>query len=476
LYYILVKNKIMEKNFENSPIPAEDKSKQGKKEKLVFRAGMSPTESNKKIGPIRSHLYNYAFAKGEAEKGKDSKIIFRVDDTDKEKHTKEKTEDIFRFFTDTLGFRFDITPLNAEKEIGQSVFQSERQEVYRGYLEELFDKHVAFIDKESGLVLFDIKKFIDQYKDTLEIDDLLRGKIKFKLEENLRRGQNFFPLMRSDKSALYHLASVVDDKTFGVTHVVRGQDKLSIAEFQEMVRVSLGLEPKKYLHTPILLDAEGKMPKGAVKFDDFIKQGIAPHALISYMVSSGYGDPETIYPSLDEFIKNFDFTEIHKNNGRFDQEKLDDINKKLIRKMSPEIYLSSLLLYLVKNNENQLAEQLKDDDNLGKLLASFRRNLEESLDILRSVLNPQHEEINAEMKKIVKQLLVELEKSSEKIPAPEMLGLEKKKVYDGLRWILVGKYTFPNIDQVFNYLKNKNLLRSRIESAKQICSEDALPS
>ena len=144
--------------------------------------------------------------------------------------------------------------------------------------------------------------------------------------------------------------------------------------------------------------------------------------------------------------------------------------------MSPEVYLSSLLLYLVKNNENQLVEQLKDDDNLGKLLTSFRRNPEESFDILRRVLNPQHEEINAEMKKIVKQLLVELEKSAEKIPAPEILGLEKREVYDGLRWILVGKYTFPNIDQVFNYLRDKNLLRSRIESAKQICSEEALPS
>ena len=342
----------MEKNpIENLPIPQEDNPKQEEKEKLVFRAGMSPTESNKKIGPIRSHLYNYAFAKGEAEKGKDSKIIFRVDDTDKEKHTKEKAEDIFRFFTDTLGFRFDITPHNAEKEIGQSVFQSERQEIYRGYLEELFDKHVAFIDKESGLVLFDIKKFIDQYEDTLEIDDLLKGKIKFKLEENLRRGQKFFPLMRSDKSALYHLASVVDDKTFGVTHVVRGQDKLSIAEFQEMVRVSLDLEPKKYLHTPMLLDAEGKMLKGAVKFDDFIKQGIVPHALISYMISSGYGNPEEMYPSLEKFIGDFDYNKIHKNSGKFDVSKLENINDKLIRKISPEVYFDSILLYLAKVGE-----------------------------------------------------------------------------------------------------------------------------
>jgi len=118
LYYFLAKNKIMEKEFfEENPIKKEEGSEnKSKDEKLVFRVGMSPVESNKKIGPIRSHLYNYAFAKGEAEKGKDSKIIFRVDDTDREKHTKEKAEEIFHFFTDTLGFQFDITPYNAERD------------------------------------------------------------------------------------------------------------------------------------------------------------------------------------------------------------------------------------------------------------------------------------------------------------------------------------------------------------------------
>jgi hypothetical protein len=92
-----------------------------KGEKLVFRAGMSPVESNKKIGPVRSHLYNYAFAKSEAAKGKDSKIIFRVDDTNRERHTKEKAAEIYKFFTETLGLQFDITPENAHEKMGQSV-------------------------------------------------------------------------------------------------------------------------------------------------------------------------------------------------------------------------------------------------------------------------------------------------------------------------------------------------------------------
>jgi len=454
----------MEKNpIENLPLPEEEK-----KEKLVFRVGMSPTESNKKIGPMRSHLYNYAFAKGEAEKGKDSKIIFRVDDTDKEKHTKEKAEEIFRFFTDTLGFQFDITPHNAQKEIGQSVFQSERQDVYQGYLEEFFDKHVAFVDKESGLVLFDIKKFIDQYTDILEIDDLLKGKIKLKLEENLRRGQNFFPLMRSDQSTLYHLASVIDDETFGVTHVVRGEDKLSIAQFQEMVRVSLGLEPKKYLHTPMLLDAEGKMLKGAVKFDDFIKQGIMPQALLSYMISSGYGNPDEIYSSLEKFIGAFDYRKIHKNSGKFDISKLEDINNKLVRKMSPEVYFNSILIYIAKIGEKEMSEKLKTDSALQNILVSFRRTPEESFFILKSVLDPQYETVNENTRDATQKVFLELKKDIDSFPSAELLGLNQKDLHDAMRWILVGKYTFPNITQVFEYLRDSGILNHRIEHAEKV--------
>lgn len=452
--------------------PKEDGAGQEQGEKLVFRVGMSPTESNKKIGPMRSHLYTYAFAKGEAEKGIDSKIIFRVDDTDKEKHTKEKAEEIFRFFSDTLGFRFDITPHNAEKEIGQSVFQSERQEIYQGYLEELFDKHIAFIDKESGLVLFDIKKFIDQYTDILEINDLLKGKIKLKLEENLKRGQKFFPLLRSDQSALYHLASVIDDETFGVTHVIRGQDKLSIAQFQEMVRVSLGLEPKKYLHTPMLLDAEGKMLKGAVKFDDFVKQGIMPHALISYMISSGYGSPDEIYPSLERFISIFDYRKIHKNSGRFNMDKLKDVNEKLVRKISPEVYLNSLFIYLAKIGEKEMLEKLKTDSALQNILVIFRRTPENSLDIIRSILEPEYEEVSENTKNVLQKVLLELKKSMGIFPSAEVLGLDQKTLHDAMRWILVGKYIFPNITQIFEYLKDSGKLNDRIDHANKVFTKD----
>lgn len=307
---------------------------------------------------------------------------------------------------------------------------------------------------------------MQEYADTIEIDDLLRGKIKFKLEENLKRGWPYFPLMRSDKSALYHLSSVVDDAAFGVTHVVRGEDKISIAEFQEMVRVALGLEPKKYLHTPLLLDKHGKLLGGAVKFDDFIERGILPHALISYMISSGYGDPDNIYSSLEKFIDSFDYKKIHKNSGKFDNKKLDDINKKIIRGVSSETYLNSVLLYFAKNNKNHLSERLRTDDSLTKLLISFRRKPEEVLDLMERILDPQYNEVEDERKDAITSVLDYFEKSKGIFPSAGELKLDKKSVFDAVRWILVGKYTFPDIDKVFDYLKINNMLDDRIALAK----------
>jgi len=428
---------------------------------------MSPVEGNKNIGAIRSHLYNYCFAKGAAIRGVDATVIFRVDDTNKDKHRNDKTRELFQFFNEELGFRFDVTPDNSMEKIGQSVFQSERQTVYAKYVEELCEKQIACLDATSGLVLFDIQKFIEQYSDTLEVDEVLRGKLVFRLLQGLRGGQLFFPLQRSDKSALYHLATVVDDAMYGVTHVIRGQDKLSVIECQEMVRIALGFEQKKYLHTPLLLDQNGALLGGATTFDDFVKKGIAPQALISYLISSGYGNPELVYSSIQEFITHFDANKIHTTNGKFDFQQLHHLNKKIVKHFSPETYIYSLVTYLKRNEQDSLAEQLKTDSLLRELMISLHRESKESLGILQSILTPTYEEIGDEVRAVLPEVLSQIEKNPQVFPLVKTLGRDKKIFYQAASWILVGKIIFPNIEGIFHYLLSRSLLVNRINSAKK---------
>lgn len=65
-------------------------------------------------------------------------------------------------------------------------------------------------------------------------------------------------LLRADGSPTYHLASVVDDHDFGITHVVRGADHRPNTELQRELAAALGFEPPEYVHHGLILGPDGK--------------------------------------------------------------------------------------------------------------------------------------------------------------------------------------------------------------------------
>lgn len=65
-------------------------------------------------------------------------------------------------------------------------------------------------------------------------------------------------LVRADGRPTYHLASVVDDHDFGITHVVRGSDHRSNAELHAALARALGFEPPEYVHHGLVLGPDGK--------------------------------------------------------------------------------------------------------------------------------------------------------------------------------------------------------------------------
>lgn len=63
---------------------------------------------------------------------------------------------------------------------------------------------------------------------------------------------------RRDGVAAYHLAVVVDDAAQGVTDVVRGADLADSVPWQYALQTLLGLPTPRYLHLPVLTDADGQ--------------------------------------------------------------------------------------------------------------------------------------------------------------------------------------------------------------------------
>ncbi|MBA3348891.1 MAG: hypothetical protein H0T13_10065, partial [Actinobacteria bacterium] len=65
-------------------------------------------------------------------------------------------------------------------------------------------------------------------------------------------------LLRADGTPTYHLASVVDDHDFGITHVVRGADHRANAELHAELARALGFTPPEMIHHGLILGPDGK--------------------------------------------------------------------------------------------------------------------------------------------------------------------------------------------------------------------------
>jgi glutamyl-tRNA synthetase len=82
---------------------------------------------------------------------------------------------------------------------------------------------------------------------------------------------------------------VVDDAEMGVTEVVRGDDLLPATGAQVAIAEALGIEPPRYLHVPLLLDADGaRMAKrhGSRTVSALMRGGADPARLRGALLAS----------------------------------------------------------------------------------------------------------------------------------------------------------------------------------------------
>jgi glutamyl/glutaminyl-tRNA synthetase len=79
-------------------------------------------------------------------------------------------------------------------------------------------------------------------------------------EAGERLGARFdgITLVREDGTATYHLASVVDDVEFGITHLVRGNDHRPNEALHRRLFEALGARPPEFVHHGLVLGPDGK--------------------------------------------------------------------------------------------------------------------------------------------------------------------------------------------------------------------------
>jgi glutamyl-tRNA synthetase len=281
-------------------------------EKIVVRIPPSPT-GYFHIGRARTALFNFLFAKKNG-----GEIVFRIEDTDKERSKKEYEDDIVSALK-WLGIGYDKGPFR----------QSDRSEVYRSYIQKMLDSGSAYISKETEGENKEVIRFRNPNK-TVAFTDEIRGEISFDTTD-----LKDFVIARNIDDPLYHLTVVVDDHEMGVTHIIRGEDGISNTPRQILLQEAIGATRPQYAHVPLILASDrSKMSArhGATSLRDFKAMGYLPEAMVNYLALLGWnpGTDQEIF-TMDELIEQFDIRKIQKGGAIFDEKKLRWINKEHIK-------------------------------------------------------------------------------------------------------------------------------------------------
>src|ERR671911_2220989 len=113
------------------------------------------------------------------------------------------------------------------------------------------------------------------------------------LEAASALGERFdgITLVREDGRPTYHLASVVDDIHYGITHVIRGNDHRPNEALHRRLHEALGTDPPEYIHHGLVLGPDGKKLSkrghGVATVADLREQGIPPEAVRAYLEELG---------------------------------------------------------------------------------------------------------------------------------------------------------------------------------------------
>lgn len=342
--------------------------------KVRCRFAPSPT-GKMHVGNLRSALYEFLIAK---HAGGD--FIFRIEDTDRERFVEGATDIIYNTLAKT-GLTYDEGP-DKDKGYGPYV-QSERVRagIYMKYAKELIDKgeaYYCFCDKER---LSTLKSEVVEGKEITVYDKHCLGLSKEEVEEKLASGIPYvirqnnptegttsfhdelygdisvdntelddMILIKSDGYPTYNFANVVDDHLMEITHVVRGNEYLSSTPKYNRLYEAFGWEIPVYVHLPLITDEEHKKlskRSGHSSFEDIVEQGILPEAIVNFIALLGWSPEENreIF-TLDELIKEFDYTRINKSPSVFDMNKLKWMNGEYIKAMDFDCFYEMALPYM----------------------------------------------------------------------------------------------------------------------------------
>lgn len=335
------------------------------------------------IGGVRTALFNWLLARKSG-----GQFVLRIDDTDAKRNVDETLQPILDGFR-WLGMDWDEGP-----EVGGPhgpYYQSQRLEFYQSAAKRLLDSGHAYrdysrpeefaseretaekekrdfvysrtwmaeTDEQAAQFESEGRSYVVRLKmpreGKCEFHDLVRGDVSFDWAR-----ESDHVIQRADGTCLYHLANVVDDHEFEITHIVRAVEHLSNTPRQIFILQSLGYALPQYAHIPFVAEPGSKNKLSKRKIDKYLHNrdfkrlyesganiasrigletdpnsfspvlvdfyrdiGFLPDAVLNYLLLLGWSlDDKTEHFSREQMLEHFSLDRVIKSEASFDSQKL----------------------------------------------------------------------------------------------------------------------------------------------------------
>jgi glutamyl-tRNA synthetase len=455
------------------------------------------------IGNARTAVINYIIAKKY-----NAEYIIRIEDTDKERSTKESEISILQDLK-WLGINWTEGP---DMDKGHGPYrQSERDHIYKEYTDRLLKSGHGFrcfcsreqVEEDKAKAMAENKPFHDRCRNMplaeqerlaaegkeftvkfkvpenteISFDDKIKGTVTFN-SDNI--GGDFI-IVRSDGGPVYNYIVIIDDALMEVTHVIRGEDHLSNTPKQILIAKALDLPVPEYAHLPLILGSDKKKLSkrhGITSVDLYKQEGYLPEALMNYLGLLGWStESGEELLEFERLVELFELENIGKSPAVFDFQKLKWMNGAYLKKYPLDKVTEMFIPYIKAAGFETLPERSKLEDIISALRNSCEilSDISKFIGIFLNEINEPDEETDSHLKedyaidiiKICNELIEQIapdEISSFISKVKEKSPHKGKKLFHPIRAIVTGRLSGPELDIVIPII-GFDKLKKRIKYA-----------
>jgi glutamyl-tRNA synthetase len=308
-------------------------------------------------------------------------FYLRIEDTDEKRKVDGAVESVIRSLK-YFNINFDEgAEIDSKLNLYGPYYQRRRAKIYRAFAKDLIERGLAYpcfctaeeLDKvreeqtaekqitgyygkyakcrnlseeEIYKNLAEKKPFVIRLKSQGDTSNKITFRDSIKGDITVTENDQDVVLLKSDGIPTYHFAHAIDDHFMRTTLVIRGEEWLSSLPIHLELFKVLGFRLPKYGHTCSLMKVDNgtkrklsKRKDPELSLDYYRKAGYYPVAVVKYLMTilnSNFEEWERKNPESDYTQFKFSIEKMGKSGALFDLDKLNDISKTELSKLSAE--------------------------------------------------------------------------------------------------------------------------------------------